>query len=1199
MPSPPPTWPHVYTVFAQRALAPFRLRHVPGRRDDPPRCEVTLRVPRGGGRRDSTYANAPSWVTAIADALHATPPPTTPFTVPFADGTRLCVAPLPQAHGASSVYRRARVHVDPATPPTRSWTDFEPSRHATCTAYAQALDDTQQAQYRRRASAAVPPDKASLLTNPRFPRLSMTLRRGTALDRTCFDQLDFTCGDWSDLWYYAVYGSYTRMRAPTSTTPGHAVRPRVKAAMATLRPLYFGAASPYTALSPATTHATLTYVFQHLQKGIYVRIRGGALEAFVPFCRHHYTNTVYDQYYLRGSPEDRAQLQEMQRVEAALRDADATAASDPDRVPPADAATASDPDRVPPADRAAYTRNLARLLELETLCARRYANAHRARGPTDVKANPNRRRWLPNNHFVNQAVYLDNPNIHHFRYLLSTLVAHRALPDAEFVLNPRDHPVLHTAVDPATKTTTLLNPYPDLERDPATAPTALSTVPGGLTPILSHTGKDGYADIPLPTVDDIQHYSQRVFLDKCATNYVDAATAATNGAHAGSTPTATRPDALWVDWSAKTVPKAVFRGSATGRGTTPEVNQRLAVWRLAHTPEGRDVLNVELTSPNRKPKVLAGDDGLDVLRTHEVETACGARFDRKRHFLSLAERSTYKYTLCLDGQTRADRMLNEMRTGSLLILPTPPRPHGGHRLWIEAFLVPLNWERDICNGADAALSVAAVKQRGYTHVTLDDVTAVPALVRWLNAHDAMAAQVVRNARTTLFDPVHGLGARRPPSTCFVYDYMEAIVRLIAERHAHSTRRPFTLCRAPTPSARAGVVGIVVGFRDTVTGGGPRTAQLHAFRHYLRTLFPATWAHDLHVAVQPEVPGDRAAFDAWWDGVWGRTCAQVTVRALLQAVQTDTGAAALPPCLTRNLALVHDRAPLALGVPDHGAKREAYLRRAWTRDEAYRRIGEEKFNLGRCKNQGYLALKAKHGAALSHVIFTDIDMVPDHELAPWYVRRPKPREVVALAHRGTVYDALTVDHLPVRNLDGGDGGHHYRRHTRAHHHYHRHPPRRHHHTTTTKRGRRVGGGRTRSRTPRVATHGRRATRTSRGLAQRAQTLARRWTSNKFKRFLGAALAIRPALFEAANGYPNTFWGWGGEDDALVARLARIDPPPVYTVPTAGRLVDLEMAQPVTVDDKLAQRVKEQQKREKLRDDRRRWRSDGLHDDGRVG
>ena len=48
-----------------------------------------------------------------------------------------------------------------------------------------------------------------------------------------------------------------------------------------------------------------------------------------------------------------------------------------------------------------------------------------------------------------------------------------------------------------------------------------------------------------------------------------------------------------------------------------------------------------------------------------------------------------------------------------------------------------------------------------------------------------------------------------------------------------------------------------------------------------------------------------------------------------------------------------------------------------------------------------------------------------------------------------------------------------------------------------------------------------------------------------------------------------------------------------------VVDLEMAQPVTVDDKLAQRVKEQQKREKLRDDRRRWRSDGLHDDGRVG
>jgi hypothetical protein len=83
-----------------------------------------------------------------------------------------------------------------------------------------------------------------------------------------------------------------------------------------------------------------------------------------------------------------------------------------------------------------------------------------------------------------------------------------------------------------------------------------------------------------------------------------------------------------------------------------------------------------------------------------------------------------------------------------------------------------------------------------------------------------------------------------------------------------------------------------------------------------------------------------------------------------------------------------------------------------------------------------------------------------------------------------------------------------------------------------------------------------------------------------------------LFEAANGYPNTFWGWGGEDDALVARLKHLDPPVTYIVPDAGRLIDLEMAQPVTLEDKLDARVKEQQKRERLRADVREWRGDGV-------
>ncbi len=42
-------------------------------------------------------------------------------------------------------------------------------------------------------------------------------------------------------------------------------------------------------------------------------------------------------------------------------------------------------------------------------------------------------------------------------------------------------------------------------------------------------------------------------------------------------------------------------------------------------------------------------------------------------------------------------------------------------------------------------------------------------------------------------------------------------------------------------------------------------------------------------------------------------------------------------------------------------------------------------------------------------------------------------------------------------------------------------------------------------------------------------------NKNPKFFGGVTAFRAADFVAANGFPNTFWGWGGEDDELRARV----------------------------------------------------------------
>ena len=43
------------------------------------------------------------------------------------------------------------------------------------------------------------------------------------------------------------------------------------------------------------------------------------------------------------------------------------------------------------------------------------------------------------------------------------------------------------------------------------------------------------------------------------------------------------------------------------------------------------------------------------------------------------------------------------------------------------------------------------------------------------------------------------------------------------------------------------------------------------------------------------------------------------------------------------------------------------------------------------------------------------------------------------------------------------------------------------------------------------------------------------SLKYKYNFGGATSFTPELFKKVNGYSNTFYGWGGEDDDMFHRL----------------------------------------------------------------
>jgi hypothetical protein len=98
--------------------------------------------------------------------------------------------------------------------------------------------------------------------------------------------------------------------------------------------------------------------------------------------------------------------------------------------------------------------------------------------------------------------------------------------------------------------------------------------------------------------------------------------------------------------------------------------------------------------------------------------------------------------------------------------------------------------------------------------------------------------------------------------------------------------------------------------------------------------------------------------------------------------------------------------------------------------------------------------------------------------------------------------------------------------------------------------------------------------------------------KDRNFLGGVLSINKEDFEKSNGYPNNFWGWGGEDNALNHRL-RVNKIPVSK--SQEPVIDLEK---MSLPDKLAKlkqdQVKEMRKREKVDEDKTTWKGNGLSD-----
>ena len=94
------------------------------------------------------------------------------------------------------------------------------------------------------------------------------------------------------------------------------------------------------------------------------------------------------------------------------------------------------------------------------------------------------------------------------------------------------------------------------------------------------------------------------------------------------------------------------------------------------------------------------------------------------------------------------------------------------------------------------------------------------------------------------------------------------------------------------------------------------------------------------------------------------------------------------------------------------------------------------------------------------------------------------------------------------------------------------------------------------------------------------------------FLGGVLSVSSTDFENANGYPNNFWGWGGEDNALNRRFKGND---IKIKKSDEPVIDLER---LTLAEKLDSLWKDKTiqpkkiKKQKLDEDKSSWGENGL-------
>jgi hypothetical protein len=353
--------------------------------------------------------------------------------------------------------------------------------------------NTRKGYYRKLIDCTLDKNKGYMITNNKFIN-----------KRHKFDQLYYHAGDWVDIERYGML----RTRIDTKITK-HAINNTLTSPQ-------------FNNYDINSIYNTFDYLFNHMKKGIYVKIYNNKLHTFLPFSNANWTNPNWHRLHINNA--DKALLKRLNNK--------------PEK-------------RLIPGIINELSNNVKTL-----------SDKYKTR-PFDS----NRKQWVNNNCNIRnfaQGNIEGDINHHVFKHMLEKMCLNcKKLPNAEMFLNVRDFPMLNKKY---------LEPYDELYDDVHFKSFIPRKYQNTMCPILSCSVTSEYSDLLMPNSDDWVRASRDYYLaykDPCFTGKRHTIK---------STPEITK-------LLKNKINKVIFRGSATGCSADINVNIRLIAAKIGYENE--------------------------------------------------------------------------------------------------------------------------------------------------------------------------------------------------------------------------------------------------------------------------------------------------------------------------------------------------------------------------------------------------------------------------------------------------------------------------------------------------------------------------------------------------------------------------------------------------------------------------------------